>query len=177
MIPVPASNCHTCFPSVARYAARIPSARPWNTRLAAVVRTPPPSTTGYEARHAARCLTGSQATSSPFGGGNEISFWTSGPSYLASPPTLASFGLYFHFGSGACRPCVPFFAARYTRPVVGLNAIGFQLCAPPGSGETITGLTPSYAVGDSIGRPVFGSSPLAHVMPLTNGVPEMNSPV
>src|SRR5678816_3397548 len=101
----------------------------------------------------------------------------SGPSYRGSPPRLASFGLYFHFASGACSPWVPFFAARYTRPVDGLKAIGFQLCAPPGSGETITGLRPSYAVGDSVGRPVFGLSPVAHVIPLTNGVPEMNSPV
>src|SRR5215813_7809296 len=92
-------------------------------------------------------------------------------------PTLASFGLYFHFGSGACTAFVPTFAGRYTSPVPGLNAIGFQLCAPPGSGETMTGSRPAYAVEDSIGRPVFESSPDAQVIPFTNGAPEMNSPV
>ena len=71
---------------------------------------------------------------------------------------------------------MPSFAGRYTSPVAGLNAIGFQLCAPSGLGETITGFI-SAKPGDSMGRPVLGSSPVAQVMPLTKGAPEMNSPV
>jgi hypothetical protein len=55
--------------------------------------------------------------------------------------------------------------------------MGFQLCAPPGSGDTINAWKPTEAEGNSFGRPVFESNPEAHVIPLTKGAPEMNSPV
>src|SRR6266404_6546708 len=127
------------------------------TRLPPVARTPPPSATGYFALQASFCCTGSHATSFPIGGGREANLALSGPSYRSSPPILLAPGLYFHFASGACSFCVPSFAGKYTRPVAGLNAIGYQLCAPSGSGETITGLNPADAVGASMGRPVLGS--------------------
>ena len=44
-----------------------------------------------------------------------------------------------------------------------------------GAGETIAALL--EAAGNSMGRPVWGSRPVAQVMPLTKGLPEMNSPV
>src|ERR1700676_1776699 len=98
-----------------------------------------------------------------------------GPS-CGSKPKFWELGSYFHLGSGTCTICVPFFAERYTSPVDGLNAIGFQLCAPPGEGEIMTGSAPAEP-GTSMGRPVLGSSPVAPGVPATYGGPERNSPV
>src|SRR5205814_1667741 len=125
-------------------------------------RTPPSSTVGFLTRHAAFCAMGSHATSSPVAGGIDLNFAFRGPSYNPSRARLERSASYFHLGLGTCRNCVPTFADRYTSPVVGLNAMGFQLCAPSGLGETITGLS-SAVPGDSTGRPVLGSSPVAQV--------------
>src|SRR5262249_40509631 len=100
-----------------------------------------------------------------------------GPSYHRSVPMLSRLGSNFQPASGTSRDVVPSFAGTYTRPVAGWNAIGYQLCAPSFSGETRTGSMPAYAVGDSSGRSVLGSIPVAQVTLLTNGFAEMNWPV
>ncbi len=54
-------------------------------------------------------------------------------------------------------------AGMYTSFVCGLYDIGIQLWAPPGPGSACQGLpvSPKRACGFSIGRPVFGSRPVA----------------
>src|ERR1700730_2982763 len=98
--------------------------------LPAVVTMPPFQGPLYATRHASRFLTASQTSKNPSIGVDTEANAT---------PRFQPIGAMGKLGNGIYRigTCC---AGMYTKPVLGLKAIGCQLCAPNGPGLTSTGL-------------------------------------